>query len=292
MRNEKGKRRNIPSGSLCKGVQPLIVPLNPFTLHLSSLSSFPFNRSSFTFFTLMESSYTKSYTSGARTLDRPAAFALLMRKVYTWMALALAVTGLTAYYCAGNFDIINAMLSGRFVFLGLVLAQWGAVWYLSARIERMSFTTAGIVFLVYSILTGVTFSVVFLVFTMESIASTFFITAGTFGAMSLVGYFIKSDLGALGNFLIMAVVGLIIASIVNIFLQSSALMWICTIVGVLIFCGLTVYDTQKIKEMFLAHGAEMNESTLKLALMGCLTLYLDFINLFLYLLRIFGSRRD
>jgi FtsH-binding integral membrane protein len=126
---------------------------------------------------------------------------------------------------------------------------------------------------------------------MGSIASTFFITAGTFGAMSLVGYFIKKDLSAIGRFLMMALIGLIIATVVNIFIQSSGLMWICTYAGVLIFSGLTAYDTQKIKHMFLMHGAEMNESTMKLALMGSLTLYLDFINLFLYLLRIFGDRK-
>ena len=239
----------------------------------------------------MESSYMKSYVSGERTLDRPAAFAMLMRKVYTWMALALAVTGLTAYYCSTNYDIINAIASNSLVFWGLIIAQLGAVIYLSARIERMSLATAGIVFLLYSILTGVTFSFIFLVYTMESIASTFFITAGTFGAMSLVGYFIKKDLNGLGRFFIMALIGLIIATIVNIFLQSSGLALICTYAGVLIFSGLTAYDTQKIKEMFLMHGAEMNESTMKLALMGCLTLYLDFINLFLYLLRIFGDRK-
>ena len=155
----------------------------------------------------------------------------------------------------------------------------------------MSFATAGIVFLVYSVLNGVLFSTIFLAYTMGSIASTFFITAGTFGAMSLVGYFIKKDLSAIGRFLMMALIGLIIATVVNIFIQSSLLMWICTICGVLLFSGLTAYDTQKIKHMFLMHGAEMNESTMKLALMGSLTLYLDFINLFLYLLRIFGDRK-
>ena len=233
----------------------------------------------------------KSYTNSARALDRPAAFALLMRKVYTWMTLALAVTGLTAYYCSLNFEVINAIASNSLVFWGLIIAQLGAVLYLSVRINNMSLTTAGIVFLLYAVLTGVTFSFIFLVYTMESIASTFFITAGTFGAMSLVGYFIKKDLSAIGRFLIMALIGLIIASIVNIFLQSSGLTLICTYAGVLIFSGLTAYDTQKIKQMFLMHGAEMNESTMKLALMGSLTLYLDFINLFLYLLRIFGDRK-
>ena len=240
----------------------------------------------------MESSYMKSYTSGERTVDRPAAFAMLMRKVYTWMTLALAVTGLTAYYCSGNNDIIQALLTNQLVFWGLIIAQFGAVIYLSARIERMAFSTAGLVFLVYSILTGVTLSVIFWAYTEESIASTFFVTAGTFGAMSLVGYFIKKDLSAIGRFLMMALIGLIIATIVNIFLQSSGLAMICTYAGVLIFSGLTAWDTQKIKNMFMMHGAEMNESTMKLALMGSLTLYLDFINLFLYLLRILGDRRS
>ena len=239
----------------------------------------------------MDSSYMKSYTNSARALDRPAAFALLMRKVYTWMTLALAVTGLTAYYCSLNFEVINAIASNSLVFWGLIIAQLGAVMYLSARIYHMSLTTAAIVFLLYAVLTGVTFSFIFLVYTIGSITSTFFITAGTFGAMSLVGYFIKKDLSAIGRFLIMALIGLIIASIVNIFLQSSGLTLICTYAGVLIFSGLTAYDTQKIKQMFLMHGAEMNESTMKLALMGSLTLYLDFINLFLYLLRIFGDRK-
>lgn len=239
----------------------------------------------------MESSYTKSYTNNSRAIDRPMAFAMLMRKVYTWMALALALTGLTAYYCAYNTNIVYAIVTNQLLFWGLIIAEFAAVIYLTARIERMSFMTAGLVFLAYSLLNGVMFSVIFLAYTMESIASTFFITAGTFGAMSLVGYFIKKDLSAVGRFLTMALIGLIIASVVNLFLQSSLLMWICTIGGVLLFSGLTAYDTQKIKHMFLMHGAEMNESTMKLALMGSLTLYLDFINLFIYLLRIFGDRK-
>ena len=239
----------------------------------------------------MESSYTKSYTNNSRASDRPAAFAMLMSKVYIWMTLALAVTGLTAYYCAYNTNIVYAIVTNQLLFWGLIIAEFAAVIYLTARIERMSFMTAGLVFLAYSLLKGVMFSVIFLAYTMESIASTFFITAGTFGAMSFVGYFIKKDLSAVGRFLTMALIGLIIATVVNMFLQSSLLMWICTIGGVLIFSGLTAYDTQKIKHMFLMHGAEMNESTMKLALMGSLTLYLDFINLFLYLLRIFGDRK-
>ena len=239
----------------------------------------------------MESSYMKSYYNNSRALDRPAAFAMLMRKVYTWMALALAVTGLTAYYCAYNTSLVYAVVSNSILFWGLMIAEFVAVVYLTARIERMAFSTAGLIFLLYSVLNGVTFSVIFLAYTEQSIASTFFITAGTFGAMSLIGYFTKKDLSGFGRFLMMSLIGLLIATVVNLFLQSTMLMWICTYVGVLIFSGLTVYDTQKIKNMFLMHGAEMNESTMKLALMGSLTLYLDFINLFLYLLRIFGDRK-
>ena len=126
---------------------------------------------------------------------------------------------------------------------------------------------------------------------MESIATTFYITAGTFGGMSLVGYFTKKDLSTMGRFLIMALIGLIIATIVNLFLQSTQMMWLITYAGVLIFCGLTAYDTQKIKTMFLEMGGEKNEATLKVALLGSLTLYLDFINLFLFLLRIVGGGR-
>ena len=233
----------------------------------------------------------KSYYNNSRALDRPAAFAMLMRKVSTWMALALAVTGLTAYYCAYNTSLVYAIVSNSILFWGLMIAEFVAVVYLTARIERMAFSSAGLIFLLYSVLNGVTFSVIFLAYTEQSIASTFFITAGTFGAMSLIGYFTKKDLSGFGRFLMMSLIGLLIATVVNLFLQSTMLMWICTYAGVLIFSGLTVYDTQKIKNMFLMHGAEMNESTMKLALMGSLTLYLDFINLFLYLLRIFGDRK-
>ena len=205
----------------------------------------------------------KSYYNNSRALDRPAAFAMLMRKVYTWMALALAVTGLTAYYCAYNTSLVYAVVSNSILFWGLMIAEFVAVVYLTARIERMAFSSAGLIFLLYSVLNGVTFSVIFLAYTEQSIASTFFITAGTFGAMSLIGYFTKKDLSGFGRFLMMSLIGLLIATVVNLFLQSTMLMWICTYVGVLIFSGLTVYDTQKIKNMFLMHGAEMNESTMR-----------------------------
>jgi FtsH-binding integral membrane protein len=155
----------------------------------------------------------------------------------------------------------------------------------------MSFPTAGILFVVYSILNGVTLSFVFLAYTLTSITSTFFITAGTFAAMSLIGYNTKKDLSGIGRYLLFALVGLIIASVVNIFLASSPLQWLISFIGVIVFVGLTAYDTQKIKQMFLMYGDDVNESTQKLALMGSLSLYLDFINLFLYLLRFFGDRK-
>ena len=214
-----------------------------------------------------------------------------MRNVYIWMTLALAVTGLTAAYVSSSPAILQYVFSGSTIWF-LAIAELALVWYLSAQIMKISFSTAGILFVLFSVLNGVTLSSIFLVYTMESIAQTFYITAGTFGAMSLTGVFIKKDLSTMGRFLIMALIGLIIASIVNLFMQSSTLMWITTYAGVLIFCGLTAYDTQKIKNMLIMYGSEANEGTLKIALMGSLTLYLDFINLFIYLLRIFGSRRD
>lgn len=159
---------------------------------------------------------------------------------------------------------------------------------LAARIHKLSLATATVMFIAYSIINGVTMSLLFLLYTSESIASTFFITAGTFGAISAYGYFTKKDLSSLGSILIMALIGILIASLVNIFLESSTLYWIISYVGVAIFVGLTAYDTQKIKESIM--NSDVNETAYKIALMGALELYLDFINLFIYLLRIFGDR--
>ena len=153
----------------------------------------------------------------------------------------------------------------------------------------MSFASAMVSFLAYSFLNGLTLSVVFLAYTKSSIASTFFVTAGTFAAMSLYGYFTKKDLSSWGNLFFMALIGLIIATIVNVFWANTTLYWVTTYAGVLIFVGLTAYDTNRIKQMLA--NQEVNEGTQKLALLGALTLYLDFINMFLYLLRIFGDRR-
>lgn len=219
------------------------------------------------------------------------AFGALMRKVYVWMTLALVVSGLTAFYVATTPSIVQLLFSSRIGIFGLFIAEMALVIFLTARIHKMQFATAGLLFVLYSILNGVTLSTVFMVYTMSSIASTFFITAGTFGAMSIIGYKTNSDLSKMGNYLLYALVGLIIATVVNIFVASSGLDWIISYLGVIIFIGLTAYDTQKIKQMFLMNGYEVNDSTQKLALIGSLSLYLDFVNLFLYLLRIVGDRR-
>ena len=229
---------------------------------------------------------------GSNTMSSTRAFSILMRNVYTWMTLALGITAFTALYMTKNLALMQTLVGSSFGVWGIIIAQLAVVMILSARIQKMSFTTAGLLFALYSILTGVTLSSVFMVFTASSIASTFFITAGTFGAMSAFGYFTKKDLTGMGKFLMMALIGLIIASLVNMFMHSTMLMWITSYVGVLLFVGLTAYDTQKIKHMLMMHGNEVNDGTMKLALLGSLTLYLDFINLFLYLLQFMGSRDE
>ena len=188
-------------------------------------------------------------------------------------------------------EIWNDLPSSKLTFFGLIIAELALVWYLSARIDRISFTTATLMFIIYSLLNGAMLSSVFLLYTASSIASTFFITAGTFGVMCVYGYLTKRDLTSLGNLCLMAVIGLIIAGLVNLFLQSSLMSLIVSGIGVLVFVGLTAYDSQKIKRMLLQEGLEVNDSTRKIALLGSLTLYLDFINLFLYLLRFLGDRR-
>ena len=238
----------------------------------------------------MSENYLGNYANnGYVDVVDTSAFAKLMRNVYVWMTLALAVTGLTAAYIANHPGWMQASIETGLMWV-LMIAELVLVVVLSARIHKMSFTTAGIMFVAYSILNGATLSFIFLAYTMSSIATTFFITAGMFGGMALVGNFIKKDLSGMGRFLLMALIGLIIASVVNIFLKSSGLDWVVSILGVLVFAGLTAYDTQKIKFMLRQYGTEVNESTMKIALLGSLTLYLDFINLFLYLLRFFGNR--
>ena len=215
----------------------------------------------------------------------------LMKNVYWWMALALVVTGLSAFYTASSPRLLEAIF-GSGLFIGLIIAELIMVIILSARINKMSFVAAGIVFVIYSIVNGLTLSSILIVYTMESVASTFFITAGTFAAMAIVGTVTKKDLSSIGQILFMALIGLILATIVNIFLKSSMMSYIISYVGVAVFVGLTAYDAQKIKNLIHQYGTDLSDDNMKLALMGSLSLYLDFINLFLYLLRIFGSRRN
>ena len=220
------------------------------------------------------------------------AFPALMRKVYVWMTLALVITGFTAYGVASSPGVMSAILSSRWIVWGLLIAEIALVFYVTARIEKLSLTTATMIFILYSVLNGATLSVIFLAYTMQSIASVFFITAGTFAAMSLIGYFTKTDLSSLGKILMMALIGLIIATLVNVFLiKSGGFSLIISYVGVLIFVGLTAYDTQKIK-MMLVQADDVTEEAQKIALMGSLSLYLDFIKLFLYLLRILGGNME
>lgn len=220
---------------------------------------------------------------------RRVAVPALIRKVYTWMAMALAITGITAYGVSISPNLVNLIFSSKMVFFGIIIAELALVLILSARLHKLSLSTATLMFILYSVLNGVTLSSIFLLYTTSSIATTFFISAGTFGAMSLYGAVTKTDLSSIGKILYMALIGLIIATVVNMFMHSSGFDMIISYAGVLIFVGLTAWDTQKIKLM-LAEADYMDEGAQKLALIGALTLYLDFINLFIYLLRILGKR--
>ncbi len=211
-------------------------------------------------------------------------------RVYGWMSFALAVTGLVSLYVASNPALVSKIATGKFLLLGLIIAELGLVIAITSMINRLSFFAASTMFVVYSVLNGVTFSTIFLVYTMSSIASTFFATAATFAVMSCYGWYTKKDLTTIGNICFMALIGIIIASLVNMFLKSSGLYWIITYAGILIFVGLIAYDTQKIKAM-AGNFAINSEEEKKGALLGALALYLDFINLFLMLLRIFGQKK-
>ena len=224
-----------------------------------------------------------------RELSMSAAFPILMRKVYVWMTLALVITGATAYGVATSPGLMMTIATNQLLFWGLIIAEFGLVIAISAAINKLSLTTATLLFILYSVINGATLSFIFAVYTMSSIASVFFITAGTFAVMAVVGYTTKKDLTSMGKILLMALIGIIIATVVNIFLKSTGLEMIVSYLGVLIFVGLTAYDSQKIKNMLLM-APDAGEGAQKLALLGALTLYLDFINLFIYLLRIFGRR--
>ncbi|MDR0218519.1 MAG: Bax inhibitor-1/YccA family protein [Enterobacteriaceae bacterium] len=214
-----------------------------------------------------------------------------MAQVYGWMTCGLLLTAFVALYVANTPEILDAIFSSKIVFYGLIIAQLGLVFVLSGMVHKMSGALATGLFMLYSMLTGLTLSSIFVIYTGGSIASTFVVSAGMFGALSVYGYTTKRSLSGIGSFLFMGLIGIVLASVINIFLKSPALMWAITYIGVLIFAGLTAYDTQKLKEM----GAELDvndkENLRRFSIVGALTLYLDFINLFLMLLRILGDRR-
>lgn len=216
--------------------------------------------------------------------------AAFMTQVYGSMTIALLITAVVAIFTASSPALLEMIFGNRLVFYSLLIGEVLLVISLSAAVRRVSATAATAMFIGYAVMNGLTLAAIFLLYTGGSIASTFFVTAGTFGTMSAYGYFTKRDLTSWGGFLLMALVGLIIASVVNLFFQNETLYWIATYAGVLIFVGLTAYDTQKIKAMNIIGNAGTDEDR-KEAIMGALTLYLDFINMFLYLLRLFGRRR-
>ena len=232
---------------------------------------------------------TSNVRVGARSVGADAARVFLGR-VYRLMALGLGVTGFVALLIASSPDALQFFLGNRGVFFGVVIAQLLVVMALSALVTRISAATAAALFFGYAVLSGVTFSSIFLIYTGASIAGTFFVTAGAFAGLSAYGAITKRNLDGLGSFVMMGLFGLVIASLVNIFLRSPAVYWLTTFGGVIVFTGLTAYDTAKLKT--LAAETDLSGAAgSKAALQGALMLYLDFINLFLLLLRIFGGRR-
>lgn len=222
---------------------------------------------------------------------RHEASTVFLAKVFNWMGIGLAVTGFLAYFTAQSGLALTIASSPLFIVL--ILVELGMVFYLSARVEKIAPGTATALFLGYAVLNGLTLSTIFLAYTRASIAGTFFITAGMFGAMAVYGMVTKRDLSGMGSFLFMGLIGIILASVVNIFLQSSSLYWAISVIGVLVFVGLTAYDVQKIKTIGEQGIMEQGEAAIrKGAIIGALALYLDFINLFLMLLRLFGGSRD
>ena len=211
----------------------------------------------------------------------------VMRKVYTKMFLGLLVTALTSWFVLNNETVLMTLVQSRGLLIGLCVAELALVFILSMAINKLSSPVATLLFYVYAVINGVTLTPIFLMYTMSSIALTFFVTAGVFLAMSIYGYTTKSDLTKFGTFMVMALIGLIVCTIINIFWANSVMDWIISFAGVIIFIGLTAWDTQKIKQM-AQETDEMNAG--KLATLGALSLYLDFINLFLYLLRFLGNR--
>ena len=215
-----------------------------------------------------------------------------IRSVYNWMAIGLGLTGFIALYVSNSPNMIRLIYGNQVLFFGLIIGELGLVFYLSARVQKIQASTATALFILYAALNGVTLSFIFLIYTSSSITSTFFICAATFVACSIYGMITKRDLTSLGGFMAMGLIGIIIASVVNMFIRSSGMSMIISYIGVFVFVGLTAYDTQKLKNMALTQPAGLEAGLVrKGAIMGALALYLDFINLFLMLLRILGSRR-
>ena len=214
-----------------------------------------------------------------------------MAQVYGWMTVGLLLTAFIAWYAANSSAFMELLYTNRIFFFGLVIAQLAVVFVLSGLVNRLSAGVITTLFMLYSVLTGLTLSSIFIIYTASSIASTFVVTGGMFGAMSLWGYTTKRDLSGWGNMLFMALIGIILASLVNFWLKSEALMWAVTYIGVVVFVGLTAYDTQKLKNIGEQIDVRDSSNLRKYSILGALTLYLDFINLFLMLLRILGNRR-
>ena len=234
--------------------------------------------------------------SGSISVSRPSTEVVVndfVRSVYNWMCIGLALTGFMAFYVSNNETMLRLVFSNQLIFFGLIIAELVMVFSLVSRVNRMSAGTATSLFVAYSALNGVTLSFVFLLYTSASIVSTFFICSATFLACSIYGWTTKKDLTSFGGFLLMGLFGIIIASLVNMFIRSSAMHMMISYIGVFVFVGLTAYDTQKLKNMALSQPACLDGAVIrKGAILGALSLYLDFINLFLFLLRILGQGRD
>jgi uncharacterized protein len=229
---------------------------------------------------------TSAFPTATAAAERVTVF---LRSVYGWMCAGLAVTAAVAYAISSSPAITGALVANHFLFLLLFLAQLGVVFFLSARVDRLEPGTATLLFIGYAALTGVTFSVILLAYTGASIATTFMVTAGMFGALAAFGTTTSRSLAGVGQFMFMGLIGLVLASLLGMFWQNSALQFLISVVGVIVFTGLTAYDAQRLKSMALAMPAGQTGSY---AVVGALALYLDFINLFLFLLRFLGNRRD
>jgi FtsH-binding integral membrane protein len=214
-----------------------------------------------------------------------------IRSVYNWMAIGLALTGFVAFFVSNSQTMMRLIFGNQIIFFGLIIGELALVFSISARVHKMQASTATSLFVLYAALNGATLSAIFLIYTRSSITSTFFICAATFVASSIYGMATKRDLTTMGQFMFMGLIGIVIASVVNLFMRSSGVSLIISYIGVIVFVGLTAYDTQKLRTMALSQPDGLDAGTIrKGAILGALTLYLDFINLFLMLLRILGNR--